>query len=114
MDREDGSEVILGTFAWTTQRPQATVVVVVLGVIIGDRPIQGIGVGQLLGTVKVEVKPPPTPEKARNAEPGASKEEKTKWRGGYRGWRATRASLANVSQDVGYDEYVDKRRGSFQ
>jgi hypothetical protein len=54
------------------------------------------------------------PEKARNAEPGASEEEKTKRRGGYRGWRTTRGSLANVSQDVGCDECIDKRRGSFQ
>jgi hypothetical protein len=40
MDREGG---ILGTFV-CTQRPQATAVVV-FGVTIGDRPVQGVGVG---------------------------------------------------------------------
>ena len=54
--REDGSEVVLGTFGCTTQGPQATVVVII-GVIIDARPVQAVGVGQSLGTVEVEVKP---------------------------------------------------------
>ena len=51
------SKVVFGTFACTTRRPQATVVIiigVIIGVIIGARPVQGVGVG---GKVEVEVKP---------------------------------------------------------
>jgi hypothetical protein len=46
--REDDSKVVLDTFACTTWRPQATIVVVVvvvvgiiIGIIIGARPVQG-------------------------------------------------------------------------
>src|SRR3954466_12988238 len=53
--REDGSKVVLDTFACAPRRPQATVVVTV-GVITGARPVQGVGVGQSLGTVEAEVK----------------------------------------------------------
>ena len=46
---------MLGTFACTTRMPEVTVVVMI-GVIIGARPVQGVGVGQSLGKVEVEVK----------------------------------------------------------
>jgi hypothetical protein len=46
---------VLGTFACTIRRPEATVVVII-GVIIGARPVQEVGVGQSLGKVEVEVK----------------------------------------------------------
>src|SRR2546423_1099073 len=53
--RGSGSRVVLGTFACTTRMPEVTVVVMI-GVIIGARPVQGVGVGQSLGKVEVEVK----------------------------------------------------------
>jgi len=50
------SKVVFGTFACTTRRPKATVVVII-GVIIDASPVQGVCVGPSLGTVEVEVKP---------------------------------------------------------
>ena len=56
MGCDDGSGVILDTFTCTTQRPQMTVVAT-FGAIFGDKPVQEVGVGQSLGTVRVEMQP---------------------------------------------------------
>jgi hypothetical protein len=79
LDCEDGSEIILGTFACTTEAPRR-------------RPspssapssatglFKGVGAGQSLGTVKVEDATDDSLEEARNADPGGQLERPKKRR----------------------------------
>jgi hypothetical protein len=51
--QEDVSKIVLGTLACTTRRLQTTVIIII---IIGARPVQGVGVGQSFGIIEIEVK----------------------------------------------------------